>query len=163
MLAQVFERLAPLREKRVGALLRGLRLGDRGLDRRYIFSGSLRFAVRCLGASLSLNPARMKQPRLDAADLAGELPIALSGARLAAKLRCALLLIAQDLAEACEVRLGRPQLLLGVLAARMQPRNARRFLEQEPPLNRLGSNHCPNLTLADQCRRMCSGRGIGEQ
>ena len=82
----------------------------------------------------------------------GDLAIALGGAGLAAKLGGALLLLAEDFAEPRQIGFGRAQLLLGVLAPRVQARNARRFLEQQPALDRLGGDHRADLALADQRR-----------
>ena len=105
----------------------------------------------------------MKQPRLDAADLVGQLAVAFGRASLPAQLRGALLLVAQDFGEPGEVGFGRAQLLLGVLAPRVEPGNARRLFQQQASLDRLGGNHRADLALADERGRMCAGRSIGEQ
>ena len=133
------------------------------MDPLDFFGRRARFGRRGLGRALGFDPAGMEQPRLDAADLVGELAVALGGARLAAKLRRALLLVAEDFAQPRKIGLGRAQLLLGVLAPRVKPGNAGRFLEQLPPLDRLGGDHRADLALADERRRMGAGRRVGEQ
>ena len=105
----------------------------------------------------------MEQPRLDAADLVGQLAIALGRARLPPQLRRALLLVAEDFAQPGEIGFGRAKLLLGVLAPRVQPGNAGRFLEQLAALDRLGGDDRADLALADEGRGVGAGRGIGEQ
>ena len=101
-------------------------------------AAALASASRCFSAALGLDPARVEQPRFDAADLVGELAVALGRARLPPQLRRALLLVAEDFAEAGEIGLGRAQLLLGILAPRVEPGNAGRLFEQQPPFDRLG-------------------------
>ena len=130
LLAQLGQRIAALRQRSIGLLLRRLGLGDRRLDRRDFLGGRLRFRVRGLRSALGFDPAGMQQPRFDAADLLGQLAIALGRARLAAKLRRALFLVAEDLAQPGEIGFGGAQLLLGVLAPGVKAGNARGFLEQ---------------------------------
>ena len=105
----------------------------------------------------------MQQPRLDFADFAGQLAIAFGRAGLAAKLGRALLLLAEDFAQSRQVGFGRAQLLLGILAPRVEAGNARRFLEQLAPLDRLGSDDRADPALADQRGRMRARRCVGEQ
>ena len=61
-----------------------------------------------------------------------------------------------------QVGLGRAQLLLGILAADMQPGDARRFLQHLAALGGLGGDNCGDPPLADQRRGMRPGGGIGE-
>ena len=158
------ERGAPLGQRFVGLLLRGLRLGDRLLDALDLARPPRALPPsRPRRARFGLAPARVEQPRLDAADLVGQLAIAFRRPRLAPKLRRALLLVAENFAEPGEIGFGRAKLLLGVLAPRVESRNARRFLEQQPAFDRLGGNDRADLALADQRRRMRAGRGVGEQ
>ena len=105
----------------------------------------------------------MEQPRFERADLGGQFLVALGGARLPPQLGRALLLLAEDFAQPGEVGLGRAKLLLGVLAPRVKPGNARRLLEQKAPFDRLGRNDRADLALADQRRRMRARRRVGEQ
>ena len=120
-------------------------------------------AFAASAALLGLGPAGVEQPRLDRADLLGQLAIAFGRPRLAAQLGRALLLVGQDFAEPREIGFGRAQFLLGILAPRVKAGNARRFLEQQPALDRLGGDDRADLALADERRRMGAGRGIGEQ
>ena len=155
-LADCGQRLAFLGKRTVGRLLRRIRFGDRTGDPLDLFACRRSLGPCALRARLGLDPARMEQPRLDFADLAAQFAIALGGAGLAAKLRRALLLLAQNFAEPGEVGLGCPQLLLGVLAARMETRNSGCFLEQLAALDRLCRDHRADLALADQ--RRANGR-----
>ena len=147
----------------VGPVVRRLRFGDRLVDSLDLFGRGLGFRGRRLRRALGLDPARVEQPRFDRADLVGQLAIAFGGARLAPQLRGALLLVAEDFAEPREIGFGRAQLLLGILAPRVKPGNARRLLEQQPPLDRLGGDDRADLALADERRRVGAGRRIGEQ
>jgi len=45
----------------------------------------------------------------------------------------------------------------------MEPGNARRLLEQQPPLDRLGRDNRADLALAHQGRGVSAGRGVREQ
>ena len=143
--------------------MRRLRSRDRLVDSLDFLGGGSRFGGCGLGGGLGLDPARVEQLRLDASDLLGELAVAFGRARLATKLARALLLLAEDFPQPLKVRLGRTQLLLGVLAPGVQPGNAGGFLEQLPPLDRLCGDDRADLALADQRRRMRAGGGIGEQ
>src|SRR5437763_1928288 len=77
--------------------------------------------------------------------------------------RGALLLFAQNFAETDEIGFSRAQLLLGILAPRMEPGNAGGLLQQEAPFDRLGRDDCADLALADERRRMSASSGVREQ
>jgi hypothetical protein len=77
--------------------------------------------------------------------------------------RRALFLVTQQFGQAGEVGFGGTELLLGILAPSVQSGNAGRFLKQKPALDRLGGDDRADLPLADQRRRMGSGRRVGEQ
>jgi hypothetical protein len=120
LLARFVERVALFGQQSVGALLRGLRLDDDGLDSCHFLGRGCCFGICGFRGSFGLDPAGMKQPCLDGADLVGELAVALGGARLAPQLRRALFLLAKDFAEPRKIGLRRAELLLGVLAPRVQ-------------------------------------------
>ena len=144
-------------------LLRPLGIRDRALNGSDFFARRASFCIRRLGRAFRLGPARVEQPRLDAADLRAELAIPLGRARLPPERRRTLLLLAQDFAEADEIGFSRAQLLLGILAPRIEPGNAGGLLEQEAPFDRLGRDHRANLALANERRRMRASSGVGEQ
>ena len=138
---------------------RALRLGggiDAGFGRRGFGLGRIRRLGR-------LAPAAEDHPRLGDADLRGEHAIALGLPRLSPERGGARLLIGDHLVEPFEIGLGRAQFLLGVLAADVQARDPRRFLQHRAALGRLGGDHRADPPLADQCGRMRAGRRIGEQ
>ena len=163
LLAQLPE-LRPFRvEFSGGALMGGLSHDDRLVDALDFLSRRACLRDCRLGGELGFGPASMEQAALDAADLLGQLTIALGRTRLSPQLCGALFLIAEDLRQPGEIGLGRAQLLLGILAARVQPGNARRLFKQETPFDRFGSDHRADFALADERRRMRAGGGIGEQ
>ena len=145
------------------SIVRGLRVGDRLVNALDLVGRRLGLRRRCLSRALGLHPACVEQPRFDAPYLVGQLAVALGRARLAPKLRRALLLVGQDLAQPGEIRFRRAKLLLGILAPRVKPGNARRFLQQQPPLDRLCGDDRADLALADQRRRVRAGRRIRKQ
>ena len=147
---------APLGEPRFGHALRiarplglGIELLDLGRGRGGLLPG-------LLGRLLGFQPAGVDQPRLDRTDLVGQLPVSFGRPRLPPKRRRAILLVAEQLAEAGEVGLGGAQFLLGVLAPHVQPGDPRRFLEHQPALGRLGGDYRADPALAD--RAPASGR-----
>ena len=89
--------------------------------------------------------------------------VTLGCASLAAQRPGAGLHVGDQIVEPGQVCLGRPQLLLGVLAADVEARDPRRFFEHLTPLGRLRGDHPRDPPLAHQRRRMGAGRGIGEQ
>ena len=92
-----------------------------------------------------------------------QLPIAFRRAGLAPELCRALFLVVEDFTEAGEIGFRRAQLLLGVLPAGMKAGDARGFLEQEPALDGFCGYDRADLSLADQRRRVRTGRGVGEE
>ena len=58
----------------------------------------------------------------------------------------------KDFAEPRQIGFGRAQLLLGILAPRMEAGDARGLFQQQPPLDRLRRNHRTDLALADPSR-----------
>ncbi len=138
---------------------RALRLGRR-LDQR---GRRPRLALRHLGRRRRLAPAGEDQSRLGRADRSGEGAIPLGRPGLAAQRGGARLHLGQQLVQPGEVRLGGAQLLLGILAAHVQPGDAGRLLQHHPPLGRLGGDHGRDPPLADERGRVGAGRRIGEQ
>jgi len=140
------------------AVMRYLSFGNRLVDSLNLFRGNLGLIGRRFRGGLRLDPARVEEPRLDRADLVRQLAIAFRSARLAPQLRGTLLLVRQDFAKPREIGFGRTQLLLGVLAPRVQARNAGRLFEQQSPFNRLGGDDRADFPLTDQRGRV-SARG----
>jgi len=68
-----------------------------------------------------------------------------------------------QLVDPDEVRLGRRQPQLGLVAAHMEPRDARRFFEQLAPFDRSRGDDRANPALADKRGRVRAGRGVGKQ
>ena len=171
------QRMRRLRRRLARRQCRAPRLGQRGRRRRLM---RRRRALR-LGASATLilarrgfrlgrvrrrrgiAPAREDHPAFGHADLARQLAIALGLPRLPPQRVGARFLVGHDLVEPHQIGLGRAQFLLGVLAADVQARNPRRFLQHRAALGGLGGDHRADPALADQRRRMRPGRGVGEQ
>lgn len=110
----------------------------------------------------SVPPAREDQPGLGDPDLVAERAIAFGRARLTPE-RCGPRLhIGEQIVEPAEIDLGRAQFLLGILAAYMQPGDARRFLEHLAPLSGLGGDDGRDAPLADERGRMRAGRSVGK-
>src|SRR6185437_10854421 len=101
-----------------------LRFDDGLVDTLDLLVRGTRFGGCSFRRLFGLSPSCVKQPSLDSPDLVGELAIALGRARLSTQLRGALLLLAEDFAQAGEIGLGRAQLLLGVLAPRVKSRRS---------------------------------------
>ncbi len=155
--------LALRRELRVGAIVLCLRLRDHRLNPIDLLGRSLGFGRGGLGRSLGFDPTSVEEKRLHASDLVGQLAVALSGARLSSELRSALLLVRQNFADACEIRLRCSQLLLGILAPCVKPGNSGRFLEQQSPLDGLRGDDRADLALTDERRRMRASCSVGEK
>src|SRR6185295_3197295 len=76
LLAGLAKRIALLGESGIGRVVRGPGLGNRRLDRGDFVRSRLRFGPSGFGGMLSLDPARMQQPRFDLPDLIAELAVA---------------------------------------------------------------------------------------
>jgi hypothetical protein len=120
-------------------------------------------AIGNLRSAVGLGPARENEPRPGGADSPSAGAVALGGARLAAKLADAGLLVGEQLVEPNEVCFGRAKFLLGVLAADVKPRDPGGFLEQHAALDRLGGDNRADSALRHECRGMRPRRGVGEQ
>ena len=140
-----------------------LRLAHQRLQLAHRDARRVCFSSRRTRRSLRFVPPGEQQFCLRRADTIGERSIAFCRPRLPPQGRRAQFLVAQQFIEPGDVGLGRAELLLGILAPRVEPRNPRRFLEHLAALGRLGSDHRPDPPLADQSRRMRPRRGIGEQ
>ena len=68
-----------------------------------------------------------------------------------------------DVLEAVEIGLRCAQPQLRLVTARVQAGNARRFLQQMPPLGRLGADELADLALADQGRGTGTAGRVGKQ
>ena len=128
--------IAPRGERGGGLLLQALRGEHVGLEPRDVGFGGLRLVGRGARGAIGLGPARIDQPRLGKADLVAQFAVARRGAGLSPERGGAGFLVAHDLVEPLEIGLGRAQLLLGILAARVEPRDPRRFLEHQAALGR---------------------------
>ena len=101
--------------------------------------------------------------RLELADVAGNLAVADRLPRLPAQPLQIDADLAHHVVEAGEVLLGGLQLLLRLVAAGMQARNAGRVLEDAAALLRLRRDDLGNLPLPHQRGGMRPGGGVGEQ
>ncbi len=155
--------VAPRGERGGGQFLQALRGEHVGLEPRDVGLGRLRLAGGGARGTIGLGPARIDQPRLGEADLVAEVAVARGGAGLAAERGGARFLVAHDLVEPLEIGLGGAQFLLGILAPRVEPRNARRFLEHQAAFGGLGGDDRADAALAHERGTMRPGGGIGEQ
>ncbi len=101
--------------------------------------------------------------RLQAADLFAQPAVALCLSRLLLQTLELLGKRRLDIVEPQQIVLGRPKPLLGLLAARLQPRDAGRLLQQQPAFCRSRLDQCGDAALADNRARLCARRRIGEQ
>ena len=154
MLAQFGERMATPGQQRVCALLRLLCRIDCRLDRRDLFAGSCALPPWPLPRRAPPRASGHEAAALRRADLVGQLAIALGCARLPAQRRGALFLVAKNFVEPREIGLGRAQLLLGILAADVQARDAGGFLQhcrRSAGLAAMTAPIRPWLTSAGEC------------
>ena len=103
LLAQLGQRVALHRQRFRRLVVRCLGFDDRPRDPLDLLGRSSRFRSRRLRGLFGLRPARVDQPRLDQPDLVSQLAVAFGSARLAPKLRRALLLVRQDFRQAGEI------------------------------------------------------------
>ena len=140
---------------RLGQRLRGSVLGLLRRLHRGLCSGDARFCAHRLAACrLSrrrrIAPAREHQPRLGQLDLVRQRLVALRRAGLTAQRSDLLIELALQVFQPGQIGLGRAQLLLGVLAADVQPGDPGGLFQHHPALGRLGGDHCGDPPLADQ-------------
>jgi hypothetical protein len=161
--AQLCNGAAPCRQRLVRPLVRRLSISDRLMDTLDLFLCGSCFGRGGLSRALGLDPAGVEELRFDRADLVRELAVSLGSARLPSKLSQSLFLLREDFAKANKVGFRGPQLLLGILAPGVQPGNACRLLEEQPALDGFGRDDRADLALADERRRMSTGRCVCEQ
>ncbi len=135
-----------------------MRLGSRG-DQRLRRLG---FLLRGIRSCRRVAPAREDHPRFGHADAIGKLSIALCLPRLALQCSRARFLVADHFVEPGQVRLGRAQFLLGILAAHMEARDAGGFLQHRAALGGLCRDDRSDPSLAHQRGGVRPRRCIGE-
>ena len=108
-------------------------------------------------------PAADEQRRLDLAMCRAQLPIALGFARLLAQVAMLLAKRDQQVLDPEQIVLGRLELELGLVAPGLQAADPGSFLEQPPPLGRLGIHQRADLPLAHDRGAAGAGCGIREQ
>ena len=106
LLAKLGDRVALCRQAPAGAVVRSLASAIACWIRSTSSAAAFASQVAASAATFRLEPARVKQPSLDSADLVAQLAIALGGPSLAPKLRRALLLFRQDFAKPGQVGFG---------------------------------------------------------
>jgi hypothetical protein len=122
-----------------------------------------RFCPGMIRRGRRIAPPRKDESRLRLPNVGGKQPVPLGRTRLPPQRSDALLHIGNDLVQTGEVRLGRAELLLGILAADVQPGDARRLLQHLSAFLRPGGDDCADPPLADQRGGVCPRCGIGEQ
>ena len=146
---------------RLGFPAQRLRLGLRGLPEPLQRDRQLGLAR--IDLALGVHPVQIEDDRVEPADLAGQLLVAARLARLALQALDLRLELAQDVVEAREVVIRRPEAQLGLVPAAVQAGDARRVLQDAPALLGLGVDDLANLALAHQRRRARAGGGVLEQ
>ena len=106
---------------------------------------------------------QVQHRRLGPANLARQIAIAHRLACLALEPVELLLDLADHVVEARQVLFGAAQPQLRLVAAIVQAGDARRFFQQRAAVGRLGGDQLADLALADDRRRMGTGRCIGKQ
>ena len=106
---------------------------------------------------------QMQHGRLGLTDGAGEVAVAHRLTRLPLQPVELLLDFADHVVEAGEVLLGALQAQLRLVPAIVQSGDACRFFQKRTAVNRLGGDELADLALADDRRRMGTGRGVGKQ
>ena len=108
-------------------------------------------------------PAEMQHHRFGAADMVGKAAIAIGLARLLLQAVELLAEAAQHIIEPREIALGGFEAKLGLVAARMQPADARGLFQENAALGGFGIDDRADAALADEGGGMRAGRGIGEE
>ena len=119
----------------------------------------LRFADFGLGGE----PAQVKQQRLGAAHLAGNIAVAHRLAGLGFQRSDLRRKLADDVFDAGQIVLGRLEPQLRLMAARMQAGNAGSLFQHAAALVGPRLDDLADAALVDQSGRARAGRGIGEQ
>ena len=159
--------LAFLLAQRVHALGKARLLGER-LRIRFRCRGELRqriaqVAFLAIDVRLRVGPREVQQEGVLAADLVGDFLVAPRRARLPLEAFDLAVELAEHVAEPREVRFGRLQAQLGLVAAAVQAGDAGRILEDAAALLGLGVDDLADLPLPHQCRRARAGRRVLEQ
>ena len=135
--------------------------------RRLGLRGGFRFVGQhLLGGQprlVGLLPAPVQEQPLGLPQLRPDRPVARRLLGLASELGELVGELFDHVVDAGEVGLGALELQLRLVAALVQPRDPRRFLEDPAAVLRLGVDQLGDLALAHQRRRGRAGRGVGKQ
>ena len=145
-----------------GGLLLLLGQGGRGLGLGNAEVCPVGFGLGVLGRRGGIAPAGEHQPRLAHADPVGQGGVAFCRPGLPPQRSDLLVQPGQHVVEPGQVGFGRPQLLLGVLAAHVQAGDPGGLLQHLPPFRRTGGDHRGDPALADQRRTVRAGCRIGK-
>ena len=143
-----------LRGRGLGLRLRGVR--DAADRQTFCF-------VRLRDLGVGGEVAQMEQRRLGLAHVGRHLAVLHRLARLTLQRVHLRRKLADHVFQPVEVRLGRLQPQLGLVAARMQAGDAGGFFQHAAALLGLGLDDLADAALMDERRRARAGRGVGEQ
>ena len=144
-----------------GLILGGCGLHQRmGLHRRQRTGMGALGLVQGLGRSL---PGPKQQQRFYFADIGGDIAIARRLPRLPFQTVDLFVDLVEHIVDAPDIFLGRLQPQFGLVAARMQTRNACRIFQNPASGLRLCRNDFADLPLPHHRMRACTGGGIGKQ
>ena len=155
--------LAQRRQGGSGDRLRPRGLALRAGALRHLDKAGVEALPRVGERRLVLAPGDELRQRLVAADSAGQLAIAVRLARLTLEAVDLGVDLLQDVLEAGEIVLGALEPELGLVPARVEARDARGLLQDQPARLGLGGNDLADLALAHQRGRARSRRSVGEQ
>ncbi len=140
---------------------RGLALGAGAL--RHLDEAGVEALPRVGERRLMLAPGDELRQRLVAADRAGQFAVAVRLARLTLEAVDLGVDLLEHVLEAGEIILGALEPELGFVAARVEARDARGLLQDQPARLGLGGDDLADLALAHERRRARAGRSVGEQ
>jgi hypothetical protein len=155
--------LAQGRQSRGGDCLQPRRLGLVGGALGDVAHIGVEPVLRVDEALLFVAPGNMKRQRLIATDFGGEAFIARRLSRLSLQTLDLLVDLRQHVLESHEIFLGAFQAQLGLMAARMQARDAGRLFEDQSARLRFGRDDFANLALPHEGRRARAGRSVREE
>src|SRR6185312_3115685 len=153
--------------KRVHALgearLFAQRLRFRFGSRRQLRQGIAQVALFGVDVRLRVGPCEVHEKRILPPNFVGYFFVAPRRARLPLEAVDLAVELAEHVAETREIGLGRPEAQLRLMAAAVQPRDARGVLENTAALLGLGVDDLADLPLPHQRRRARTGRRVLEQ